>query len=317
MAFLGLIKDQRSGEGPLSKVVGEYNNTPGTLSVDRGGSVRTQKLLVALKESKASVKDVNLREDIVTPRKNNQGRISFDLATGTAVEYELQDVKRALYYASTFNVNGYGERVFLVFPAKMRQNPGDLNAGFVRVAMNIDQWNRLSGIAMEMSPGQVPAKKEIDPRTYQKYIDGDNNYILPQDVSKTDFQKGLAEYIRKDRGNVQDWTPLFATVYKLETVMFNGKARVLINARTNPARYTAAEREVLANVTEYDLHKVSFDRKNFAKGLMNAAVDRQKDEVRIMFLADEKSAFIYRTDTESYDRMLNWLFQQNAGQNPT
>jgi hypothetical protein len=99
--------------------------------------------------------------------------------------------------------------------------------------------------------------------------------------------------------------------------MFNGKARVLINARTNPARYTAAEREVLANVTEYDLHKVSFDRKNFAKGLMNAAVDRQKDEVRIMFLADEKSAFIYRTDTESYDRMLNWLFQQNAGQNPT
>ena len=313
MAFLGLIKDQRSGEGPLSKVVGEYNNTPGTLSVDRGGSVRTQQLLVALKEAKASVKDVNLREDIVTPRKNNQGRISFDLATGTAIEYELQDVKRALYYASTFSVNGNGERVFLVFPAKMRQNPGDLNAGFVRVAMNIDQWNRLSGIAMEMSPGQVPAKKEIDPRTYQKYIDGDNNYILPQDVSKTDFQNGLAEYIRKDRGIVHDLTPAFAKVYKLETVR---DGRVLINARTNPARYTAAEREMLADKTEYDLHKVSFDRKNFAKGLMNAAVDRQKDEVRIMFLADERSAFIYRTDAESYDRMVSWLFEQNASQNP-
>jgi hypothetical protein len=313
MAFLGLIKDQRSGEGPLSKVVGEYNNTPGTLSVDRGGSVRTQQLLVALKEAKASVKDVNLREDIVTPRKNNQGRISFDLATGTAIEYELQDVKRALYYTSTFSVNGNGERVFLVFPAKMRQNPGDLNAGFVRVAMNIDQWNRLSGIAMEMSPGQVPAKKEIDPRTYQKYIDGDNNYILPQDVSKTDFQNGLAEYIKKERGIVHDLTPAFAKVYKLETVR---DGRVLINARTNPARYTAAEREMLADKTEYDLHKVSFDRKNFAKGLMNAAVDRQKDEVRIMFLADERSAFIYRTDAESYDRMVSWLFEQNASQNP-
>lgn len=313
MAFLGLIKDQRSGEGPLSKVVGEYNNTPGTLSVDRGGSVRTQQLLVALKEAKASVKDVNLREDIVTPRKNSLGRISFDLANGTAVEYELQDVKRALHYASTFNVNDYGERVFLMFSAKMRQNPGDLNAGFVRVAMNIDQWNRLSGIAMEMSPGQAPAKKEIDTRTYQKYIDGDNNYILPQDVSKTDFQNGLAEYIRKDGGIVHDLTPAFAKVYKLETVR---DGRVLINARTNPARYTVAEREILADITEYDLPKVSFDRKNFAKGLMNAAVDRQKDEVRIMFLADERSAFIYRTDAESYDRMLKWLFEQNASQNP-
>lgn len=313
MAFGGLIKDQKSGEGPLSKVVGEYNNTPGTLSVDRGGSVRTQQLLVALKEAKASVKDVYLREGLNNPRKNNQGRISFDLATGTAIEYELQDVKRALYYTSTFSVNGNGERVFLVFPAKMRQNPGDLNAGFVRVAMNIDQWNRLSGIAMEMSPGQVPAKKEIDPRTYQKYIDGDNNYILPQDVSKTDFQNGLAEYIKKERGIVHDLTPAFAKVYKLETVR---DGRVLINARTNPARYTAAEREMLADKTEYDLHKVSFDRKNFAKGLMNAAVDRQKDEVRIMFLADERSAFIYRTDAESYDRMVSWLFEQNASQNP-
>lgn len=49
---------------------------------------------------------------------------------------------------------------------------------------------------------------------------------------------------------------------------------------------------------------------------MNAAVDRQKDEVRIMFLADERSAFIYRTDAESYDRMVSWLFEQNASQNP-
>lgn len=136
------------------------------------------------------------------------------------------------------------KQVFLVFPAKMRQNPGDLNAGFVRVAMNIDQWNRLSGIAMEMSPGQVPAKKEIDPRTYQKYIDGDNNYVLPKEVSKTDFQNGLADFIKTKRGIVHDLTPAFAKVYKLETVR---DGRVLINARTNPARYTAAEREMLAD----------------------------------------------------------------------
>ncbi len=314
MSLSGLIKDLRYGEAPLPKLVVEYYNTPGTLSVDRGGGQRTQQLLFALKEAKASVSDNYLREGLDTPRRNNQGRISFDLITGKAIEYEVETVRKALHYASTFSLSNNGERVFLVFPAKMRQDPTDIKSGFVRMAMNIEQWNKLSQLVTEMSPGQAPAKKEIDPRTYEEYINGDNNYILPQDVSKTDFQKGLADYIRKDRGNVQDWTPLFAKVYKLETVR---DGRVLINARTNPARYTDSERELLANVTEYDLSKLSFDRKNFAKGLMNAALDRQKDEVRILFMGDERSAYMYRTDTESYDLMVSWLLQQNASQNPT